>query len=270
VQGYAYYDAGIWFINQEPALRAEIWREGFEDYEYFFLANNNVKPKPNVNNVIDDVIQPVAQSIQAWTPEHSMYAAARIGIGRKLSSPSTVNWPRVKLNIVNPPSFNPIYLNFQDPAGAPFQNPLTVGGKTYKKVGWSTYASPPGYGFNPVSSQALYGSSTASGFNELQLSFVYDDYGQAFTFEVAVPSGTYKVTISVGYPGRAYPGDPHNVVIEGVKVVDNWVSTVANSVKLTTASITCTDGKLTFVCGGVSSVTGSAAYTFVQYIEIST
>ena len=78
----------------------------------------------------------------------------------------------------------------------------------------------------------------------------------------------YEVTVAVGRPARGYPGDPHNLSVEGTKVVDDEITTDQDPVIVRTVTIDLTDGSLSLEVGGRSQTTGDFAYTFLGYMDI--
>jgi hypothetical protein len=76
------------------------------------------------------------------------------------------------------------------------------------------------------------------------------------------------VTVGVGRPAKGYPNDPHNVSLEGVKIIDDEVTTDAAPTITKSITLDLVDGSLSFVVGGKSAKTGDYAYTFLGYIEI--
>ena len=119
-------------------------------------------------------------------------------------------------------------MNFQDPSGAPTDEPLIVDGNEHLKIGWMAYDEELGYGFfgeHVGESIAMSGYDEVAGYDERQRSYLFDDYGRPFLFEFELESGRYEVTVGVGRPRRGYPGDPHNVTVEGEVLVDDEVTT---------------------------------------------
>jgi len=115
---------------------------------------------------------------------------------------------------------------------------------------------------------ALYGFDDAGSYDDVQKSYVYDDYGRDNLFEFALESGRYEVTVGAGRPARGYPGDPHNLSIEGTVVIDDEVTTDAAPTIERTITVDLTDGKLAVVAGGRSESTGDYSYTFLAYLHI--
>jgi hypothetical protein len=163
------------------------------------------------------------------------------------------------------------HVNFQDPAGQP-GSPLEVDGVTWIQVGWDAYDETQGYGWsgenigNPAI--ALFGYDDVPGYSELQKSYIYDDYGRDNLFEFALEPGKYAVTVGVGRPGQGYPNDPHNVTVEGQKLIDDELTTDAAPLIERSVTIELTDGSVSMVAGGKSASTGQYAYTFIGYLQV--
>ncbi len=66
IRGWAYYDGARFFPGGTPNLRAELLREGFEDYEYLWLANQSAHPKVGVVEDADPTVKSVAASMSSW------------------------------------------------------------------------------------------------------------------------------------------------------------------------------------------------------------
>ncbi len=270
IVGWAYYDGARFFPGGAPNIRAELLREGWEDYEYLWLANGKAYPKPFEDALIDPTAKSVAASMTSWTKDPDALMALRHELGRYIEG-SRSTLPVLSVG-AGPHPKAAYYLNFQDPSGSPSAEPLVANGKTYMKIGWDAYDAGLGYGWsgeniaNPAI--ALYGYDDVAGYTEVEKSYVYDDYGRDNLFEFALDPGTYQVTIAVGRPGKGYPNDPHNVSIEGTKVVDDEVTTDAAPVITKTITVDLVDGSLSMVVGGKSVKTGDYAYTFLDYVSI--
>lgn len=270
IRGWAYYDGARFFPGGAPNVRAELLREGFEDYEYLWLANAGAHPKVDSAEIADPTVKSVAASMTSWLKDPDALMALRYELGRYIEgSRSTLPVLEVSGSVHPKGKY---YVNFQDPQGSPSVEPLVVAGKTYIKVGWDAYDAKKGYGWsgenidNPAI--ALFGYDDAGAYSEVQKSYVYDDYGRPNLFEFALDPGKYNVTVGVGRPAKGYPGDPHNVSIEGVKVVDDAVTTDAAPTLEKTTTVDVSDGSLSIVVGGKSASTGDFAYTFFAYLEI--
>src|SRR5690606_13777271 len=96
------------------------------------------------------------------------------------------------------------YVNFQDPAGDPKDEPLVVNGKTWMKIGWTPYDAKAGFGWsgpNIGKSEIMLHRFFADGAGDvLQKSVIYDDYGNTDTLTFDVENGAYTVTVSIGWP----------------------------------------------------------------------
>ncbi len=97
---------------------------------------------------------------------------------------------------------------------------------------------------------------------------VFDDNGRVLVFEFDIAPGRYRVTTSVGNPSRGYPGDPHNVKIEGQHVLVDYITTNAAPIKEVSADVNITDGAITLEYGGKAASTGQFAYTFAQWVKV--
>jgi hypothetical protein len=269
--GWAYYDANRFFDGSRPTIRAELLREGIEDYEYLYLANGSSRPQAHQEEAVDPTVDSVASSLTSWCRDADALMALRHELGLYIEG-SRQTIPVLESDTDIRPR-GEYFISFQDPDGPPTADPLTVDGKTYMKIGWLPYDEEAGYGWygehveNP--SIALYGYDDVSGYTEVQKSYVYDDYGRDNLFELALENGRYEVTIGVGRPARGYPGDPHNAVIEGVTVVDDEPTTDSTPLIERTVTVDLTDGSLSVEVGGLSASTGEWSYTFLGYLEIA-
>jgi len=269
ITGWAYYDGDRFFPDGRPSIRAELLREGFEDYEYLWLANGGAHPRAGEASALDPTVQGVASSMQSWLKDPDPLMALRSQLGAYLEG------SRDTLPILETESARPrgsYYVNFQDPAGEPRAEPLVVDGKTYMKVGFAPYSEELGYGwygeFISDPGIALTGFDDVLGYSVLSQSYVYDDYGRDNLFEFALENGRYQVTVGVGRPARGYPNDPHNLVVEGQRLVDDQVTSDEDPIIVATDVVELRDGMLSLVVGGRSEQTGEYAYTFLGFLEI--
>ncbi len=268
--GWAYYDAGRFFHQSHPTVRAALLREGFEDYEYLYLANGGAHPEVGDDSPVDLTVSSVASSLTSWTKNPDALMALRHELGLYIEG-SRTDLPTLEVeNDLHPRG--EYYLNFQDPQGEPSEDPLVVEGKTYMKIGWDTYDEDLGYGwygeYVDNSGIALYGYDDTAGYSEVAKSYLYDDYGRDNLFEFALENGRYEVTIAVGRPGRAYTNDPHHATVEGVAAVDDEPTTEGEPQLVRTVTVDLTDGSLSLEVGGRSDSTGDWSYTFLAYMDI--
>jgi len=268
-RGWAYYDGARFFAGGEPTVTAELLREGFEDYEYLYLANGNAHPVAGESTSVDATVRSVAASMTSWTRDPDALMTLRHELGRYLEG------SRDTLPVLQTTSSHPraaYYLNFQNPAGAPDAEPLVVDGKTWLKIGWAAYDAELGYGWYGENiadpTITLYGYDDVEGYDELQKSYLYDDYGRDNLFEFSLEPGRYEVTVGVGRPAHGYPSDPNNVVLEGQRLIDDEATTDAEPVLERTVTVELVDGSLSLVVGGRSAQTGDYAYTFLAYLAI--
>lgn len=261
VTGWAYYNCGIFFSGKEVNIRGKLLREGFEDYEYLYLANGNASPGVENSCAVDEAVDSAAGSLTSYASDHDAFMDLKWELGCYIDGtlddvPTyTVESSRER---------GSYYINFQNTGGNPSADPLTVDGNEYMKIGWSEYNDDDGYrwsgGCVGISSRALYCYDNASGYNELQKSCLYDDYGKVNLFEFDLESGTYSVTVGVGRAGKGCY-DKHNVTVEGVTFFADYES---SDVAEVTKSVSLTDGKLSLTMG----VAGTGQYTFLSYMKI--
>jgi hypothetical protein len=269
IRGWAYYDGGRFFDGPRPRVRAELLREGFEDYEYLWLAAGSAYPVAGTSSPVDATVRSVAASMTSWTKDVDSFMAVRRELGRFIEG------SRDSLPVLEATSTRPrgaYYLNFQDPSGEPGDEPLTVDGQQYLKVGWDAYDAEVGYGWSGEyiddPAIALYGFDDVAGYSVLEQSYLYDDYGRDNLFEFDLAPGRYEVTVGVGRPARGYPNDPYNVTIEGTPVVDDEPTSDEAPTIVRTVTLDITDGGLSMVVGGRSESTGEYAYTFLAFLTI--
>jgi len=269
IRGWAYYDADRFFDGMRPGVRAALLRESFEDYEYLLLANGGTHPEPFATEAADATAASVASSMTSWVKDADALMALRHELGRYIEG-STDTLPVLQADTGARPR-GAYYVNFQDPGGEPSDDPLEVDGQTWMKVGWGTYDEEKGYGWagehvdNP--SIALYGMA-GSGGSVVERSYIYDDYGRDNLFEFALEPGRYEVTVAVGRVDRPYPGQPHNLTVEGFKLVDDVPTTDAEPQLVRTTTVDLMDGSLSLVVGGRSEAIGDFSYTFIAYMTV--
>ena len=270
VRGWAYYDAGRFFDGPRPTIRAELLREGFEDYEYLWLANGSAHPKVDEDALADPTAQSVASSMTSWTRDPDALMLLRFELGRYIEG-SRDSLP-VLQSEAGPNPRAAYFVNFQDPAGEPNADPLIIDGDTYLKIGWSAYDAELGYGWYGEHvgepSIALYGYDDVADYSEAQRSYLYDDWGRDSLFEFALEPGKYEVTVGVGRPAKGYPGDPHNLTLEGQKLVDDELTTDAQPTIERTTVVELVDGSLSLEVGGKSASSGDWAYTFLAFMTV--
>ena len=271
--GWAYYDAGRFFKGANPTIRAELLREGFEDYEYLYLANDRdgggTYPKVFEVAPADTTVATVASSLTSWTKNPDALMALRHELGRYIEG-TRDDLPTLQIKAAGHPR-SKYYINFQDPSGAPTTSPLVVNANTYIKIGWDAYNDNDMYGWygEHIGTDIVkFGYDNVDSYNEAERSYIYDDFGRDNLFEFALENGAYKVTVGAGRPGKAYPNDPHHVTIEGVKIIDDEPTSNETLTFKREAIIKIIDGSLSVEMGGHSQSTDKWSYTFLQYLQI--
>jgi hypothetical protein len=268
-RGWAYYDAGRFFPGGRPSVRALALRDGFEDYAYLYLANGGRHPAPGVEESLDRAVAPVATALTDWNRDPAVLAGVREALGAYLGGERDT--------LPGPPAADPDapvesrYVNLQDPAGEPAADPLVVDGHTWEKAGWAPWDAERRLGFvgehvaDPEIAKTGY--DAVDGVSETQRSYVYDDFGRPALFELGLAPGRYHVRVGLGRPARGYPGDPHNLSLEGAPVVVDHITTDAAPTFIYDGEVEVLDGRLSVAFGGRSAVTGEFAYTFLAFVS---
>jgi hypothetical protein len=134
-----------------PSIRLEMIRDGLEDYEYFYLLSGG-QPQPGVVNAADAQVDKVITMPTSYTRDSEFMYNLRRLIGLKLGG-EIATIPEIAPASVHSRSNGApgnYYINFQDPSGQPTDNPLTVNGRTYMKIGSNLYSPSLGYGWYPA------------------------------------------------------------------------------------------------------------------------
>jgi hypothetical protein len=125
------------------------------------------------------------------------------------------------------------------------------------KIGWNDYDEDLGYGWYSPNEAHWMARYLSSGPNELQRSIIYSDWGRPATFEFDLPSGTYNVTVSVGWQDKSYA---HNFIeVEGINFFNDEK---ADPYLVRTKEVTISDYTLTMNMGLFDT------YTMLNYIDI--
>ncbi len=244
-----------------PSIRFELMRDSLEDYEYMYALNSG-QPVVGQTNSADSHVDKVIGGLTSYTRDSEfMYNLRRlIGLknGNEIDTIPDIQPPPSHPRANGPPGN--YYINFQDIDGEPTADPLIVDGNEYMKIGWNDYdAETLGYGWYGDMANVMY-QYLSSAPNELQSSIIYDDWGREKTFEFILPSGTYNVTVSVGWQGKTYS---HNQIeIEGITFVDDEATTPDNSYIVRTKQVIISDYSLTMNMGVFDE------YTMLNYLDI--
>ena len=271
-RGYAYYDAGRFLHAGVPGVRALLLRDGFEDYDYLYLAHGGQHPTVGVERGVDTTVAGLASGLRDFSRDATALHTLRDAVGAYLGGERD-SLPQVAPPAEDPP--RPRFVNFQAIDGPPRAEPLEVpqgSGRLYEKVGWMPFDAARGLGFtgenvgDPTRALALY--DEVPGFDERQRSVVYDDWGRPARFDLVVPPGRYRVRVGLGRPARGYPNDPQNLRIEGMPAVVDHVTTDDAPVLEYVGEHSVQDGKLSLDFGGRSARTGDFAFTFLAYVDV--
>ena len=161
----------------------ELLREGFEDYEYLYLANNNQYPLVNQSCPIDESVKSVASNLTSWIKDADALMDLKWKLGEYIESNGTSEIPKIEIDVKRPRG--EYYINFQDTKGHPLADPLFVDGHTYLKIGWEEYNTSNYYGWSGSAlgndSRTKTGYYDVDGFSEIEKSYLYDDYGHRIT-----------------------------------------------------------------------------------------
>jgi len=242
-----------------PSIRFELMRDSLEDYEYLRVLNGNADPRVDVPNPADSQADKIIGSLTGYCRDSEFMYNLRRLIGMK-NGGEIASVPDIQPSADHPRAEGRpgnYYINFQNPDGSPTGS-LVVNDKSYMKIGWDEYSEAAGYGWYGDSAHVMY--AYQSGPNELQKSILYDDWGRQHTFEFDLPSGTYNVTVSVGWYGRTY--SHHKIDIEGVAFVDDEATTTEAPYIVRTKQIRIDDNKLTMNMGIFDE------YTMLNYMDI--
>jgi len=239
-----------------PSIRLELMRDSLEDYEYLRILNAGADPLPGVATPADIQADKVVSGLTSYTRGDEFMYTLRRYIGLK-NGGEIAEIPDIQPGDQGQPV--DVFINFQDPDGAPSESPLVVNGREYLKIGWGAYDEAVGYGWYGDNAHVMY-QYLADGPDELRSSIIYDDWGWQHTFVYDLPDGDYLVTVGVGWQGRTY--SHQRIVIEAVPFVDDEATTPQTPYLTRTRRITVADGALTMEVGIFDE------YTMLNFLEI--
>lgn len=289
VRGFAYYSVTGWgsdpYANPKPqgtnqngdgfllyppvggelvtSIRWELLREGVEDYEYLLLAAGGSVPNaPGTEVGCDASVNSAVSSVTSFTRDASALQHMRNELGFFLDGQRD-GCPVLDSTAPGAHPRAPYYLNFQDPAGPPAADPLTIDGQEWLKIGWSAYDGEVGFGWSGpyIGDDAIMLYAYADGApNELQASIIYNDYGRTDTFNWDIEGGRYEVTVSIGYQDRTYSAQ--RVVVEGMVLFDDAETTPAEPYRVESITADVLDGNVTLEVGQQDE------YTMLNWVSI--
>jgi hypothetical protein len=254
-----------------PSIRFELLRDGLEDYEYLYVLAGN-KPQVNIQNSADIQADKIIGGLTSYARDANfMYNLRRlIGLknGGEISSIPDIQPPSTHWRAQGEPGN--YYINFQNPLNEPqtsYTNTVegidyrfyTFDNKDYLQIGSNDYDENKGYGWyapDDVNWETTYDQWFTNG-NELQKSQLYSDWGRAATFEFALPSGQYNISVSIGHRSTY---NHQFVTIEGVEFFND--AATSNSCAVTTLPVSINDNMLSMEIGNGSD------YTMLNYIDI--
>lgn len=246
-----------------PSIRFELMRDSLEDYEYLYVLNGG-RPEVDQANAADAQADKIITGLTSYTRDGEFMCNLRRLIGLKnggeIAAIPDIQPPPAHPRAEGPPGN--YYINFQDPAGEPVDDPLIVNGHIYLKIGGNDYTADTalGYGWYAPSDVHWLTRYLDSGPNVLQRSILYSDWGRLAAFEFDLPDGEYNVTLSVGWQDGTY--SHQKVDIEGVNFVNDEATTPAKPYLVRTKRVTIGDHKLTLAMGIFDE------YTLLNYLDI--
>ena len=270
IRGWQWFDGSSLATDGRLGIRSELLREAFEDYEYLWLANGDSHPEVFQPSVVDPTVQSAALGLDAWTRDGEALMQLRNELG--LFVEGTLTEPPRLLGRSPVARVRASYfINFQDSDGEPSENPLTVDGDTYIKVGWEPFSDAAGLGWYGSSiehpSRAKFGFDDAEDASVVERSYVFDDFGRVNSFDFVIEPGRYEVTVGVGRP-RLSSATPHNVVVQGLCIVDDVVLDSGTPTAEFSDQVDVYGDRLSVVLGGRSRSSGEFKFAFLRFLKI--
>ncbi|MBK8940909.1 MAG: DUF4091 domain-containing protein [Polyangiaceae bacterium] len=288
VKGFAYYSVTGWgadpyndprpqgtnqngdgFLLYPPqngriarSIRWALLREGVEDWEYLKLAAGGVPDAPGASVGCDATVDSAVSSTTSFTRDAAALKHLRDELGAYLGGERD-GCPLLDSTLPGAHPRGTYAINFQDPAGEPSADPLTVDGVDWLKVGWETYDQTEGYGWSgpyigdPAIMLTQYIDAPV---DDLQRSIIYNDYGRTDTFNWDIENGRYAVTVSVGWYDRTYL--MNRVVVEGQVLFDDVETNPAEPYRVATVTVDVADGNVTLEVGQDNE------YTMLNWVRI--
>eukprot|EP01060_Flectonema_neradi_P034867 TRINITY_DN6250_c0_g1_i2.p1 TRINITY_DN6250_c0_g1~~TRINITY_DN6250_c0_g1_i2.p1 ORF type:complete len:968 (+),score=164.92 TRINITY_DN6250_c0_g1_i2:147-3050(+) len=236
----------------------ELFREAWEDYEYLFIANGLEQPRPCTRSMADFASFAIARSVSSFVNDDSSLMNVRHALGR--FNEDSITDIKSNLEIV---SFEPLAINFQDPAGSPTTPIININGAIWTKQGWSA-RNAQGLGWTgdglltPSNLNVVYNNV-----GDDRMSSALVDLGKKVnSFWYPIPPGIYDVTVACGDPQRLAT-ETMNVVVNNIPVITNYAPSVAEPFQERQVTIEVTDDNgLEFKVGILNQL------TYIMYIRI--
>eukprot|EP01113_Clastostelium_recurvatum_P033868 TRINITY_DN4527_c0_g1_i4.p1 TRINITY_DN4527_c0_g1~~TRINITY_DN4527_c0_g1_i4.p1 ORF type:complete len:1544 (-),score=244.84 TRINITY_DN4527_c0_g1_i4:48-4322(-) len=278
ITGWGYYKDSIFWDTSAPApapsrprISAALLREGFEDYEYLYIANGDKHPRVHTKELIDDTAMSIGYAVGVWERDPSVIHAVRDALGRKIEG-SRPDYPYTQTTPNRAPSN--YYINFQDTSAGPVSD-FSFGGVTWQAIGWDAYNVSKGYGWNSMymglpntiqtGNPILRCVNTGLG-NRLEQDICYDDYNAPDEFHYALSPGIYNVSVAVGWPTRCR-GDREYISVNNVVLRDfNCGTACCSGVREYCGHVTVHAGANG--AGIIMTMGSKLGYTILNYMRI--
>eukprot|EP01125_Pyxidicula_operculata_P014834 TRINITY_DN4992_c0_g1_i1.p1 TRINITY_DN4992_c0_g1~~TRINITY_DN4992_c0_g1_i1.p1 ORF type:complete len:628 (+),score=102.83 TRINITY_DN4992_c0_g1_i1:22-1905(+) len=146
VTGWGYYSMPSYWEGgsyPQPRMAAELLREGFEDYEYFYKINNGAYPASMEVTPLDKTIRSLGKCVTSWKNDPNLLKAIRYQLGSYITNRTNGQYATLPFyeSVVNPRAS--YYLDF----GEKTSNTTTWDNKEWTVVDWSNYNPRVGYGW---------------------------------------------------------------------------------------------------------------------------
>eukprot|EP00727_Mastigamoeba_balamuthi_P013774 m51a1_g9019 hypothetical protein (777) ;mRNA; f:177825-180620 len=275
ITGWGYYHSDIFWdtptgqLVPRPHISASLLREGFEDYEYLWLANSKKRPSPHSNVPVDQAVLGLGFAVGVWRNDPTAIHALRHQLGRMIEG-SRADMPWIATSPARP--FGNYYIDFANTTANPTHATFTYQGRTWIPIGWDAYDVELGFGWNSpmlgvpntiqTGNPVLRCYNVSDG-NLVEKSICYNDYNHPDFFHFQVAPGVYNMTVGVGWPGRCR-SDTEFVSINNV-VLRNSSEKACNVraySQLVTVRQSANGGQLVMTLGN------DRGYTILSYLTI--
>lgn len=232
-----------------------IWIEGVNLFSYVPLAANRFLTRSITVNVTDGRLS-MAIGSQTGGLSRVNYIEVAGGTTSPPTSPPPTSPPPTSPPPTSPPPTSPpppvtttTKVNFQPAAAATVAGYIVDSGSTYG-------ARSQTYGWSIAHADAVFDRNV----NADQRLDTLVSIKQGAVWELAVPTGNYAVTISVG---DAAASSTNNVWVEGVNLF-NYVSLSSNKFSSRSLTVSVTDGRLRLGIGGQAG-----GLTRINFVEVT-
>ncbi|KAH3761610.1 hypothetical protein Pelo_6613 [Pelomyxa schiedti] len=225
ITGWGYYHDDIFWDTRQPSptpsrprVSASLLREGLEDYEYLYIANNRKRPDPYTQVDVDDTVLSAAFALGVWKNHPEKIHELRHQLGLLIEG-TRDDFPYTEISPSRP--FGDYYIDFGCESDS-----ISFGGVEWMGIGWEQYDITQGYGWNsqymgvPNTIQTghpILRCIDSGGGNAVERTICYDDYNHPDEFHFQLQPGTYSVTVGIGWPGSCR-GDTEYVSINNVEL----------------------------------------------------